>query len=67
MTRPSGWSTLQSFQPSKKMSIHIVTLHLHGAPEVLGVFDSIGKADAFAATLPKSDQVNITIETFQVN
>lgn len=49
------------------MSIHIVTLQLSDAEEILGVFDSIGKADAFTASLPKSDQVNIIIKTYLVN
>ena len=50
------------------MSIHIVMLKLSKNTEkILAVFDSIGKADAFAATLSKSDQVNIIIETFQTN
>jgi hypothetical protein len=49
------------------MTVHIVTLQLWDDVEILGVFDNIGKADDFVATLPESDQINTTINTYMVN
>lgn len=49
------------------MTVHIVTLQLWEDVEILGVFDTIGKADDFVSTLNETDRINTRINTYLVN
>lgn len=48
------------------MTVHIVTVRDSDKIEIVQVFDSIGKAEAFCGTLSEADEVNAVIHSFQV-
>ena len=48
------------------MTVHIVTIKDWEGAEIVRVFDSTSKAEAFCSTLSEVDQINSTIHTFEV-